>query len=231
LQHIFRHPVDVKSRLHRLGLTEELLLEAIGQGLSAWRECTENDPPSFSGIAYWAAVVRSLRESLMLDGWERLNDRNLPLTVCVATNIALTASSGDDCTGIEDLSPRTRNPKGLTTQQKVKTNAEQLGLFSDMSLSAEELVAEVVKWDTWLLLSYKDHKSGNVRCELSRPVNIGTDGRVDGWYERIILDEVPFDGDQVRLTRGKGNGGSDADGSSEFADGSDPIDIEVKRRA
>jgi hypothetical protein len=159
-----------------------------------------------------------------------LNDRNLPLTVNRATELAITASSGDEFTGIEDAAPRTRNPKGVTTRQKVNANAAQLGLFSDMTDSAEEFLEEVKKWNTWLLLSYRDHAARVVRCELSRPVGIGVDGRVDGWYERIILGAVPFDGDELVLTGNGGDGGNNADGSVEFDSGSDAVDVEVRRR-
>lgn len=230
-QNIFRNPVDVEDRLQQLGLSKELLIAAVEAGLYGWLNCTENHPPSFPGVNAWAEGVRSLRESLLPKGWERLNDRNLPLTVNRATNVAITASSGDECTGVEDMAPRTRNPKGVTTKQKVNANAQQLGLFADMTASAEELIEEVKKWNTWFLLSHRDEKKKVVRCELSRPIGIGVDGRVDGWHERIILDEIPFGGDEVLLTRGDGDGGRDADGSVELDSGSDAIDVEVKRRA
>ncbi len=232
MRNVYKRPAEVADRLRELDLDEELLLRAARAGLLAWFECTPNDPPSFPGISAWAWTVRSLREELLPRGWERFNDRNLPLTVNRARNVAVTASSGDECTGIEELQPRTRNPKGVTTQQKVKDNAEQLGLFADAACLVEELVAEVEKGSTWLLLSYRDYGRGVLRCELSRPVGIGTDGRVDGWNERIILSETPFDGDEVLLRRGGGGeNGNDAGKSTEFDDGAATVDVEVKRRA
>jgi hypothetical protein len=227
----YKKPVEVSKRLHELGLSQELLTQAVNAGLYGWLSCTENHPPSFSGINAWAEVVRNLRESLLPKGWERLNDRNLPLTVNHGTRVAITPSSGDECTGIENMAPRTRNPKGVTTKQKVKANAEQLGLFSEMSAPVEDFVEEIKKWDTWLLLSHRDQGKRVVRCELSRPIGIGVDGRVEGWYERIILGEIPFDGDEVLLTRGGRDGGYNADESVELDNGSDAIDVEVKRRA
>lgn len=232
MKSVYRRPTEVAERLAELGLDTEVLKQAITTSLLAWLECTANDPPSFSGICAWAAVVRTLRESLIPRGWERLNDHNLPLTVNKKIGVAITASSGDECTGVEELFPRTRNPKGSTTQQKVKVNAIQLGLFTDMTDSPEELVAEVEKWNTWLLLSYRDQASRTVRCELSKPIGIGTDGRVDGWYERIILGEIEFSGDAVPVIRGGSrDGGSNTDGSVDFESGTDEIDFEVKRRA
>jgi len=39
-----------------------------------------------------------------------------------------------------------------------------------------------------------------VRCELSLPVAIGTDMRVNQWQERIILLSIPLDGEPVEVT-------------------------------
>jgi hypothetical protein len=234
MQRTYKNHIEVGERLLELGLPEPLLRQAVTAGLLGWLSCTENHPPSFRGINAWAETVRGLREIFLPRGWQRLNDRNLPLTVNLSTRTAITASSGDEFTGIEGASPRTRNPKGITTKEKVEANAEQLGLFSYMTESeeeAKEFIEEVAKWDTWLLLSYRDYAARVVRCELSRPVGIGTDGRVDGWYERIILGSIPFDGDEVTLAGGGGDDGNDADGSVEFGNGSDAIDVEVKRRA
>ena len=231
MQHTYKKPVEVAERLQQLGLSEDILIHAVYAGLYGWLNCTSNHPPSFPGINAWAEQTRDLRESLLPKMWERLNDRNLPLTVNRSSNIAITPSSGDECTGLEGVEPRTRNPKGVITRQKVKQNAEQLGLFADMTESAEELVEESKKWDTWLLLSYRDLTARVVRCELSRPIGIAIDGRVDGWHERIILGTIPFDGDTVLLTRGGGDGGNNADGSVESNSGSDAIEVKVKRRA
>jgi hypothetical protein len=231
LRSVYRQVEDVEMRLEKLGLDTEILKQAVNLGLLARLECTENDPSSFPGICSWAASVRSLREQLIPRGWERLNDRNLPLTVNRSLGIAITASSGDDCTGIEGLFPRTRNPKGVTTQQKVKSNAEQLGLFTDTTDTPEELIAEVKKWNTWLLLSYRDVANRKIRCELSCPIGLGPDGRVDEWSERIILEDILFDGDSVLLIRGNGDTGDGRDGAVDFETGSAEIDFEVKRRA
>jgi hypothetical protein len=173
-------------------------------------------------------MTRALREGLLLKGWDRFNDRNLPLTVNQQTGIAIAASSGDECTGIAELAPRTRNPKGSATKDLADANAVQLGLFTDMGAPVKEMVEETAKWETWFLLSYRDFQTGVVRSELSKPINIGDDGRVDGWDERIILDEIPFGGEQVPVT---GSGGRNSDGSLGLDNLSEAVDVIVKRRA
>jgi hypothetical protein len=72
---------------------------------------------------------------------------------------------------------------------------------------------------TWLLLVYRDVDAREMRCELSRPISMDSDGRVDGWAERIILNSRPFDG----------IGGVFADGGN--GPQSPEITVEIKRRA
>jgi hypothetical protein len=68
------------------------------------------------------------------------------------------------------------------------------------------------------LLIHRDRVARELRTELSRPVSMGEDGRVDAWSERIILGAVPFD-DQVRVDPASPN------------DSSPDIVVEIKRRA
>ena len=204
------------------------MLDAVKRGFLAWSNCTKNHPPAFPGIMAWGETNCGLRESLLPLGWERHNDRNLPLTVNRESGIALTTSSGDECTGIEKLVPRTRNPKGSTIKEATTSNRAQLGLFDEMNAPPEPADLEAIEeWATWLLLTYRDIATRSVRCELSRPIAIGIDGRVDGWAERIILSSIPFDGDAVSLTGDDASG----DGSGSAGFGSDAIQVEVRRRA
>lgn len=227
-QRVFIESVEVDDKLKQLGLTDQLLLDPVKRGFFAWLNCTQNHPPAFPGIMAWGEANCGLREGLLPLGWERYNDRNLPLTINRETGVALTVSSGDECTGIEGLIPRTRNPKGITMQEATSSNRAQLGLFSDMDVPPDPADLEAIEeWSTWLLLTYRDTVTRKVRCELSRPIAIGIDGRVDGWAERIILGSIPFDGDEVSLTRDNGRGGN----GSGSEDGNDAIQVEVRRRA
>ena len=231
MERVFKQRAEVEDKLKELGLTEKILLDAVSRGFLAWSNCTENHPLALPGMLAWGEANCGLRESLLPMGWERHNDRNLPLTVHRETKIAITVSSGDECTGIEGMVPRTRNPKGPTIRDAVQSNSAQLGLFSEMAAPpAPEDLEAVDERATWLLLTYRDMMARVVRCELSRPVNIGIDGRVDGWAERIILGSIPFDGDEVSLTHGNDKGG-DGSGSAEAGSDSDAIQVEVRRRA
>ncbi len=125
-QRVVVEPLEVEERLEQLGLTQQLLIEPVMRGFFAWSNCTKNHPPAFPGISAWGETNCGVREGLLPLGWERLNDRNLPLTVNYQSRVALTASSGDECTGIEGLVPRTRNPKGTTMKDATTSNVLSL---------------------------------------------------------------------------------------------------------
>jgi hypothetical protein len=225
---IYSEAAEVDARLQELKMSRDVLIKAVTVGTVGWLNCSANHPPSLPGIYAWGETVRDLRESLLPEGWERVNDRNFPLTVYRPTGIAVTASSGDSETGIVNGSPRTRHPKGVRTHEVVDDNCRQLGLFEDTGASIPDAIVEVEKWVTWLLLSYRDITAGVVRCELSRPIKVGEDGRVEDWDERILLGSIPFDSSDVQVTIGEDNDGGGATGTGDRANA---IDIEVRRRA
>jgi hypothetical protein len=39
-----------------------------------------------------------------------------------------------------------------------------------------------------------------IRAELSLPMDIGVDGRVTVWQERIVLGSMPLDAEQLEIT-------------------------------
>ena len=98
-------------------------------------------------------------------------------------------------------------------------NQAQFELFPDVRLLPEDLerINGRMGRMTWLLLMHRDHQAQEVRCELSRPVNMSAEGRVSGWVERIILSSMPFLGPT-------GDVAPNVPQSPE-------IDVEVRRRA
>jgi hypothetical protein len=193
---IYSEPAEAPSRLFELGLDQQILLQSVQRGQASWACCTANHPPLYRGIATWAEAVCALREQLVTKGWRRLENGNLPLTVNEAGNIAITVSTGDEQTGQREGSPCTKSSKGPRTASAVTANALQLKLFGDIRLRPEDLES-INGQMTWILLFHRDVKAQEVRCELSRPVNMNIDGHVDGWAERIILRSMPFGLDAV----------------------------------
>lgn len=212
-------PWDVNRRLAELGITSEVLIKAVESSQFARAACTENDAPNFPGIAAWNGAVRSLREDLVLENWQRLNDTGQPLIVRPDNTFALTVTSADENTGRKaEFEPRTKSSKGPRTLEKV---AQNRWLFPDLEEDEVTRVQEINKRriNTWMLLIHYDKVLGQVRSELSRPVTADEDGIIIGWSERIILP--PFDVEPE----------FDALPDEETGPNGGEIDIDIKRRA
>lgn len=196
---VYFDSIERLARLTELGITEDLLIQAVQRGLTAWASCTPNHPQLFGGISQWAETVCALRETLLPLGWYRSDEGNLPLTINRAGNLAITVATGDESTGQPEESPCTKSSKGPRTASAIAVNRRQLTLFGDIRLLPEDL-EQVNGRMTWLLLVHRDMLARELRCELSRPIEIGLDGRVDGWVERIILGRTPFGADAIDIS-------------------------------
>jgi hypothetical protein len=212
-------PFEVRHRLSELGLTEEILNQALEAGFAAYAECTLNHPPSFPGLMQWGQTVKMLRDLLAPDDWTRSNEGNLPFTVNKANTIAIAVATGDEATGNPEETPCTKSSKGPRTAGAVAANARQLDLFP-IDICPEDLAR--IKGEghrmTWLLLLHRDEAAREVRAELSRPTRMSEKQHVDGWIERIILNSLPFDGDNLELPSDKSPEGPAID------------TVEIKRR-
>lgn len=213
---VYIEPWDVNRRLAELGLKEECLLQPAERGFTAWASCTANHPSAIPGLSAWGETVCALRERLIPLGWERKDEQNWPLVVNKGGTIALSVATGNEDTGRKDRDPVTASAKGPRTVSAITANQNQL-VFPEMLPSLESLKA--TGRTTWLLLLYRDTDAREMRCELSRPIGMDSEGRVDGWAERIILSPRPFDGIEGALVGG-GNGPQ-----------SPEITLEIKRRA
>jgi hypothetical protein len=227
---IFSEPWDVNRRLYELGgLTQEILRKAIIRGHAAWAACsTTNHPRIFPPFANWANVMCGLTDEVVSVPlrWEPEERAGQPLVVSPNGAVAITASSGDDHTGMigEGLmlgvQPRTRAPKGIVTIEAVKRNLLNKYLFTAMEADAQKEIekSSLRKQNTWILLFCRDLLAGEVRSELSRPIKMDEDMHISKWSERIILPPVGFESIGAQDT---GEGGGNDSGE---------ITIDVKRR-
>jgi hypothetical protein len=188
---VYSEMPDVDSRLLELGLTVNVLHEAIRIGEVHRRGCTLNDPLSVPGIVAWARTVRGLRELLLPDGWTRFDDHKIPLVRNPTKEIAIAVATGNAGTGNIDVVSKTKYPKGPATIAAVKQNVDQLAFefYHDMT----DTISQKQTSDclTWVLLFSRCRDE--IRCELSLPSKIGEDGRLENWDERIILPSIPID--------------------------------------
>jgi len=191
---IHQEAADVDGRLAELGLNQAALTIVLRRGWLAFASCTKNDPPLFPGFSAWAMTVRALREYLLPQGWDRVDDNNYSLTVNPTGSMAIVVATGDEATGQSDASPTTRSSKGPSTAEAVASNQQQLELpFAPFVVSSTADVSPEDRRMTWILLVHRG--PSEVRAELSLPTSMATDGKPSGWRERIILGSILLDPD------------------------------------
>jgi hypothetical protein len=184
---------DPRERLATLGLTPEIVRDAVMAGEVHRRRCTRNHPPSYGGYGAWAETVCRLGELLKPEKWTRRDPSNFSIVVNADETVALAVSTGDDRTGREgDPHPRTKYVKGPTVIEAIDRNVIQMELFDT---GRRKKVAELPKL-TWFLLMVRAR--GEVRYEVSLPNAVDDEGFVVAWRERIILDPLMFDMDENR---------------------------------
>lgn len=217
---IISETIAVRNRLSELGLDEDVLIKSALQGQAAWASWTPHHPPMYRGISAWAETVKALRDQLVLKGWQKSDPGNWSLVINPDETIALAVAAGNECTGDPLREPSTKSGKGPRTEEAIKINKLQLNLFPEMSVPDQAESAKARK--TWWLLFSWDEESEELKCELSHPINIAEDGRIDGWAERIILSTTPLGGDDLVVGNDAGNDGPQGNVVE--------IDVEVKRR-
>ena len=199
-QRVVHQTVEVQGRLAQLGIDPEALAQVIKRGYVAFTLCTVNDPPLYPGFSAWAQTVRALREYLVPQGWRRCDENNYSLVINPTEDMAIAVATGDDGTGRVDAVPTTKSSKGPSTVEAVVANQTQLTFAFDEpeALAADEGDEPVGERMTWLLLVHRGE--GEVRSELSLPLSMGTDGRIETWQERIILGSMPTDPTEIDIT-------------------------------
>ncbi len=191
-------PLDVAETLARMGLTEEVLLNATMQGYLARANCTANHPPLFPSFVAWGEAVKSLRDGLAPSGWVRSNERNWPRVIHPQGHIALTVATGNEATGRIGDSPSTTSSKGPSTVEALEVNRLQAWLPGMEPPETESGEDDENKPTTWLLLVH--HAKDEIRVELSLPLDVDHEGKVTVWRERIILRSMPLDGEPREIT-------------------------------
>jgi hypothetical protein len=190
-------PAAVAEALARLELTEQPLLTAAMQGYLARTNCTANHPPLFPSFVAWGETVRALREQLAPAGWVRNDEKNYSRAVHPDGHIAIAVATGNEATGMSSESPATKSAKGPSTVEALEVNRLQAWLpgMEPPQESADEEDRQPVT--TWMLLVH--HAEDEIRAELSLPFDIGIDGRISIWQERILLRAMPLDPERLAV--------------------------------
>ena len=215
-------PRSLAERLAELGLTLDVLDRAGREHLAAYFSCGPHYPRIFPAMFGWAEGNRSLRDQLV-PRWKAKDEHNQPLTLNEDESIAITALSGDQHTGTDET-PSTRSPKGRMTAEAIQSNNEQIEF--ELVAAQRAAMAEAAKVpgrSLWIFLTYRDFEKGELRSELSLPKDMGDDGYIDDWHDRIILPPIPFD-------RGNVDSGSPDNPNSGNDDGGQSPEITVQIR-
>lgn len=208
---LYDAPEEISARLAQLRVTETALREAIYQGHLQRTRLTLNHPSIYHGLNMWGEVVKALRDQLRSMDWVRKDVGSFALTVHDELGLAVTVASGDEATGNPQAHPTNRSKKGRHTVDAIEAN-RQLELFEQLP---PEIQGKEGGDQTWVLMHHTDVHKKEIRVELSRPLDIGKDGKITAWAERIILDSISFDEEMVEILQ---PGGPD-------------IDIEIRRKA
>ena len=177
--------VTVGPRLDALGFREREILEAVEAGEADRSACTLNDALHLGGTILRSRTLRTLRELKLVDGWYRGDLGGIEVLLNPKSKVAVAVNLGTPETGVAGADPRTKNPKGSSTKQAVRSNAAQLSLLLDEPALEEPELRE--GYEFWMLLVVATDEE--VRCELSRPWRMsGTN--VERWYERVIPPPV-----------------------------------------
>lgn len=192
------HPAEVSHRLEALGIDRDTLIDVVRQGHHVFISASPNDPPLAPGFTAWARMVRALREHLLPKGWTRSDENNYSVVISPNGELVIAVATGDENTGDANGSPTTKSSKGPSTVEAVVTNQQQLTLafFPPIPAPARPIEAGKERM-TWILLVHRG--VGEVRCELSLPMSMGTDGRIDAWRERILIGAIPTDPDTIDI--------------------------------
>jgi hypothetical protein len=189
-------PIKVRARLKELGVSEEILVDALKAGIQARSNCTRHHPRNYPGIVMWAETVRFLGDNLKPVGWLRSDKKNFPVVVRGDEQVAIAVAGGDSLTGSPDpkAKPSSRHPKGRVTEKVVRQNAYPFLPFNPLpTLEVKQNTS------TWFLLHSR--QADQVLCELSLPTEIDKFAYFKDWHERILLSPIPIDPVRLNLPK------------------------------
>lgn len=171
-----------------LGITAEELREVARQCFRVASNAGPLQPKGSSGTLSWIYGTEALRVLTIPKGWKPTDPSNQPRIVSPDNKHAITVCCGDENTGDPYAKPLTRNKRGNRTSRSVYYNVRQMDMFpverSDRQRLPLDTTAEQI---LWMLLFHVDVSNQIVHYELSRPINMAENGKVDDWNPRFIM--------------------------------------------
>lgn len=165
----------------------EVLTGAMTAGQQALAACTLDRPPMARGVHVWGTIIEALRQLGRHHGWER-SDGKLATVISPDGLVQITVATGDEATGVDSATPRTKYPRGAASIEAIEDN--QFTLFPELVPIKRRVTAKPGVL-TWLLLHRR--MKDTVRWEISLPKTVDAEGMILSWQDRIIFDPLQFD--------------------------------------
>jgi hypothetical protein len=191
-------PAEVDARLFEIGgLTRGVLTLAALMGEQARENTPRSFPVTAPGTNAYFSRVGSLRDQLRADGWKGKCVGGSELTIAPDESHAIVVASGDENTASETATPKTKTKKGRRMKDAAAENWGQMHFLLEISVKTggtiQVAIEEGARWLTWVFLVARADKK--LLMELSLVSGLGKDKRGASWLERIILPDVPLDGE------------------------------------
>lgn len=185
---------DSSTKLESMGLVVEDFIFAVSRAIYESRRSSPLHPRTSAMSRAWDELVAAFRESVLTGsrGWNFILNNGLEYTINSALGLSIIVTSGNKDTGLQEGFPKTKNTKGVATENMVSRN---LDLFESNDINSMAPDMRVDTTQTYVFLYYFDHHAQEVRCELSLPSGMsGFNGynKIAAWRERIILPSIPF---------------------------------------
>jgi hypothetical protein len=200
-----------------MGLSEELLAEAVRFAYLERERCSGNDVNAAGGNAAWGKPLRFLRDKLLQEGWHRGGQPDLESVISPDRSFRICSAAGNWATGDINAMPATAGLKGRLTLDAICDNGQMtLDLVGGSGRSVPQM-------QTRFLLHYLDEANEHIRPELSVPTHMtiapnAKKGRIDEFKHRLILKPIEFETETEIEDQHE----------EEF---SDDLDISIPRRA
>ena len=188
---VYSTPVQRREKLRELGVSEEVMIDALQRGLAEKLTAQNDDPKTAGGYDMYRYTTRSVRSGQRALGWELVDSSNIAMVRDPQTGVTVVVCAGDSQTGQPyGDAPKTKRSKGDVFLDVSEVIA--VDLFGHDVIEKRRIASPESK--TWLLLHFHSVVgTQNVfRAELSLPLE-ANGGIITKWSERIIL-YVPLPG-------------------------------------
>jgi len=190
---------EVESKLHNLaGLSQADFRQAINAANMSRNDETTNSTKSYAGVSFYHNLIKALRDILAPKGFEAYSYRGVEMVV--HKQLAIVVCKGDESTGNINQSPFSAHKKGSMTLELFglvqNDHPDQKTLFdktSALKINQGKLQLELdgKQRDIWIVMHYSEKLATgdyHVAAELSQPSTYDSQGYINSFNERIILN-------------------------------------------